>query len=73
MYNNRLFCLQQLFRPCSSSGSAFPGGDAKGLYSRRNNWPFNLICVPQSLRRLMALPESFRLFVGHDYPAPALR
>ncbi|KAJ7680315.1 Metallo-hydrolase/oxidoreductase [Mycena polygramma] len=37
-----------------SARSDFPGGDAKALYS--------------SLRRLMALPESFRLFLGHDYP-----
>ncbi|KAJ7703207.1 Metallo-hydrolase/oxidoreductase [Mycena rosella] len=50
-----VFTGDSIFMPdCGSARSDFPGGDAKALYS--------------SMQRLMALPESFRLFVGHDYP-----
>ncbi|KAJ6593894.1 beta-lactamase-like protein [Mycena capillaripes] len=44
-----------IFQPdCGSARSDFPGGDPRILYS--------------SMQRLLALPESFQLFVGHDYP-----
>ncbi|KAJ6586917.1 Metallo-hydrolase/oxidoreductase [Mycena vulgaris] len=50
-----VFTGDSIFQPdVGSARTDFPGGDAKALYS--------------SMRRLMALPESFRLFVGHDYP-----
>ncbi|KAJ7725828.1 Metallo-hydrolase/oxidoreductase [Mycena maculata] len=49
------FTGDSIFQPdVGSARSDFPGGDAKSLYS--------------SMQRLMALPESYRLFVGHDYP-----
>ncbi|KAJ7188271.1 Metallo-hydrolase/oxidoreductase [Mycena filopes] len=50
-----VFTGDSIFQPdVGSARSDFPGGDAKTLYS--------------SMRRLMDLPDSFRLFVGHDYP-----
>ncbi|KAJ7096329.1 Metallo-hydrolase/oxidoreductase [Mycena epipterygia] len=50
-----VFTGDSIFQPdVGSARSDFPGGDAKALYS--------------SMQRLMELPESFRLFVGHDYP-----
>ncbi|KAJ7084381.1 Metallo-hydrolase/oxidoreductase [Mycena belliarum] len=50
-----VFTGDSIFQPdIGSARSDFPGGDAKALHS--------------SLRRLMALPETFSLFVGHDYP-----
>ncbi|KAJ7462300.1 beta-lactamase-like protein [Mycena galericulata] len=51
-----VFTGDSVFQPdVGSARSDFPGGDARMLYT--------------SMQRLMALPESFRLFVGHDYPA----
>ncbi|KAK7057196.1 beta-lactamase-like protein [Favolaschia claudopus] len=51
-----LFTGDSIFQPdVGSARCDFPGGDAKALYS--------------SMQRLMALPEHYRLFVGHDYPA----
>ncbi|KAF7337337.1 Metallo-hydrolase/oxidoreductase [Mycena sanguinolenta] len=50
-----VFTGDSIFQPdVGSARCDFPGGDAKALYS--------------SMQRLMALPEHFRLFVGHDYP-----
>ncbi|KAJ6625653.1 Metallo-hydrolase/oxidoreductase [Mycena sp. CBHHK59/15] len=37
-----------------SARADFPGGDAKALYS--------------SMQRLIALPGTYKLFLGHDYP-----
>ena len=48
------FVHDTLMYPDSGSSRAdFPGGDARVLY--------------RSLRRILALPEATRLFVGHDY------
>jgi glyoxylase-like metal-dependent hydrolase (beta-lactamase superfamily II) len=49
------FIGDTLFMPDVGSARAdFPGGDARTLY--------------RSVRRLLALPETTRLFVCHDYP-----
>ncbi|MCR9247403.1 MAG: MBL fold metallo-hydrolase [bacterium] len=51
------FVGDTLFMPDFGSARCdFPGGDARQLY--------------RSIRRLLALPASTRLFVGHDYKAP---
>lgn len=50
-----VFTGDSIFMPDVGSARAdFPGGNAKTLY--------------HSLRRLLDLPPSFKLFVGHDYP-----
>ncbi|KAJ7454027.1 Metallo-hydrolase/oxidoreductase [Mycena galericulata] len=50
-----VFTGDSVFQPdVGSARSDFPGGDARTLYT--------------SIQRLMALPETSRLFVGHDYP-----
>lgn len=50
-----VFTGDSIFEPDVGSARAdFPGGSAKDLY--------------KSLRKLMDLPEDYRLFVGHDYP-----
>ncbi len=51
---NCAFVGDTLFMPDSGSGRAdFPGGDARALY--------------RSMRRVMSLPESIRVFMCHDY------
>lgn len=51
------FVGDTLFMPDYGTARAdFPGGDAGMLY--------------RSIRRILALPSSTRLFVGHDYKAP---
>ncbi|KAJ7287539.1 Metallo-hydrolase/oxidoreductase [Mycena rebaudengoi] len=55
MIGQTVFTGDSIFMPdVGSARSDFPGGDARMLYS--------------SMQRLMALPESYQLFVGHDYP-----
>ncbi|OSD06709.1 Metallo-hydrolase/oxidoreductase [Trametes coccinea BRFM310] len=50
-----VFTGDSIFNPDVGSARAdFPGGDAEKLY--------------QSMQRLLALPEDYRLYVGHDYP-----
>jgi glyoxylase-like metal-dependent hydrolase (beta-lactamase superfamily II) len=49
------FLGDTLFMPdCGTARADFPGGDARALY--------------RSIRRILDLPETTRLFVGHDYP-----
>ncbi|WP_129781780.1 MBL fold metallo-hydrolase [Peristeroidobacter soli] len=51
------FVGDTIFMPDYGTARAdFPGGDARQLY--------------RSIRRLLALPASTRIFVGHDYKAP---
>lgn len=51
------FVGDTLFMPDFGTARAdFPGGDARQLY--------------RSIQRLLALPDSARMFVGHDYKAP---
>lgn len=51
------FVGDTLFMPDYGTARAdFPGGDARTLYG--------------SIRRILALPEATRLFVGHDYLPP---
>jgi glyoxylase-like metal-dependent hydrolase (beta-lactamase superfamily II) len=53
-----VFTGDTLFMPDYGSARAdFPGGDARQLY--------------RSIRRLLSLPEDTRLFLCHDYKAPA--
>ncbi|KAI0769788.1 Metallo-hydrolase/oxidoreductase [Trametes elegans] len=50
-----VFTGDSIFNPDVGSARAdFPGGDVEQLYS--------------SMQRLLALPEDYRLYVGHDYP-----
>ncbi|KAI9068252.1 Metallo-hydrolase/oxidoreductase [Trametes sanguinea] len=50
-----VFTGDSIFNPDVGSARAdFPGGDAEMLY--------------ESMQRLLALPEDYRLYVGHDYP-----
>ncbi|KAI0958440.1 hypothetical protein AcV7_004263 [Taiwanofungus camphoratus] len=50
-----VFTGDSIFNPDVGSARAdFPGGNAEDLYA--------------SMQRLLALPEDYRLFVGHDYP-----
>ncbi|CDO75679.1 hypothetical protein BN946_scf184941.g32 [Trametes cinnabarina] len=50
-----VFTGDSIFNPDVGSARAdFPGGDAEKLY--------------ESMQRLLALPEDYRLYVGHDYP-----
>jgi glyoxylase-like metal-dependent hydrolase (beta-lactamase superfamily II) len=61
-------CVSYLIDDCAFTGDTlflpdygtartdFPGGDAACLY--------------RSIRRILALPETTRIFVGHDYKAP---
>jgi glyoxylase-like metal-dependent hydrolase (beta-lactamase superfamily II) len=52
------FIGDTLFAPdLGTARCDFPGGDAAQLYA--------------SIRRILALPESTRLFLCHDYPPPA--
>ncbi|MBU6397535.1 MAG: MBL fold metallo-hydrolase, partial [Rhodospirillales bacterium] len=52
-----VFCGDTLFMPDYGTARAdFPGGDARKLY--------------RSIRRLLALPETARVFLCHDYKAP---
>jgi len=52
-----VFAGDTLFMPDYGTARAdFPGGDARTLY--------------RSIRRLLSLPESTRLFLCHDYKAP---
>ncbi|HEY0942557.1 MAG TPA: MBL fold metallo-hydrolase [Steroidobacter sp.] len=52
-----VFVGDTIFMPDYGTARAdFPGGDARRLY--------------RSIRRLLALPASTRIFVGHDYKAP---
>lgn len=49
------FAGDTLFMPDLGTGRCdFPGGSARQLY--------------RSIRKILALPESTRIFVGHDYP-----
>ncbi|KAF5385741.1 hypothetical protein D9615_002516 [Tricholomella constricta] len=51
-----VFAGDSIFQPDVGSARAdFPGGNAKDLYN--------------SMQRLLALPQDYRLFVGHDYPS----
>ncbi len=51
------FVGDTVFMPDYGTARAdFPGGDARTLY--------------RSIRKLMALPATTRLFTGHDYPPP---
>ncbi|KAF7315705.1 Lactamase-B domain-containing protein [Mycena indigotica] len=55
LIGDAVFVGDSIFQPDVGSARAdFPGGDPKALYS--------------SMQRLMNLPATFRLFVGHDYP-----
>ncbi|APR35698.1 MBL fold metallo-hydrolase [Paraburkholderia sp. SOS3] len=52
-----VFCGDTIFMPDYGTARAdFPGGDASQLY--------------RSIRRLLSLPDSGRLFLCHDYKAP---
>jgi glyoxylase-like metal-dependent hydrolase (beta-lactamase superfamily II) len=54
------FVGDTLFMPdYGTARTDFPGGDATGLY--------------RSIRRILALPPSTRIFVGHDYLPPTGR
>ncbi|KAK7045572.1 hypothetical protein VNI00_007404 [Paramarasmius palmivorus] len=51
-----VFVGDSIFMPDLGSARVdFPGGNAKDLYN--------------SMSRLLSLPDDYRLFVGHDYPA----
>jgi glyoxylase-like metal-dependent hydrolase (beta-lactamase superfamily II) len=55
LVGDALFVGDTLFMPdLGTARCDFPGGDAQSLYA--------------SIRRLLALPESTRVFVCHDYP-----
>jgi glyoxylase-like metal-dependent hydrolase (beta-lactamase superfamily II) len=55
---NAAFIGDTLFAPdIGTARCDFPGGDAAQLYA--------------SIRRILALPETTRLFLCHDYPPPA--
>lgn len=55
LIGDTLFVGDTLFMPDLGTGRCdFPGGDARLLYA--------------SIRRLLALPETTRVFVCHDYP-----
>ncbi|GGF48210.1 hypothetical protein GCM10011611_63270 [Aliidongia dinghuensis] len=59
LIGDAIFLGDTLFMPdCGTARADFPGGDARTLY--------------RSIRRILALPDETRLFVGHDYP-PATR
>jgi glyoxylase-like metal-dependent hydrolase (beta-lactamase superfamily II) len=59
LIGDAVFLGDTLFMPdCGTARADFPGGDAGLLY--------------RSIRRILNLPETTRLFVGHDYP-PATR
>ena len=56
LVGDAVFVGDTLFPPASGTARVdFPGGDARQLYA--------------SIRRLLSLPETTRLFVCHDYPA----
>ncbi|KAL4893276.1 beta-lactamase-like protein [Aspergillus ambiguus] len=53
-----VFTGDSIFNPdVGSARCDFPGGDARALY--------------KSMKRLLGLPPSFRLYTGHDYPPAA--
>jgi glyoxylase-like metal-dependent hydrolase (beta-lactamase superfamily II) len=55
LIGDAVFVGDTLFMPDYGTARAdFPGGDARTLY--------------RSIRKLLALPDSMRLFTGHDYP-----
>ena len=55
LFGNAAFVHDTLFMPDLGTARAdFPGGDARSLY--------------RSIQRILALPETTRLFTGHDYP-----
>jgi glyoxylase-like metal-dependent hydrolase (beta-lactamase superfamily II) len=55
LVGDAVFLGDTLFMPdCGTARADFPGGDAARLY--------------RSIRRILSLPETTRLFVGHDYP-----
>jgi glyoxylase-like metal-dependent hydrolase (beta-lactamase superfamily II) len=57
LIGNAVFVGDTLFMPdVGTARCDFPGGDAVALY--------------RSIRRLLALPPSTRLFMCHDYPPP---
>jgi glyoxylase-like metal-dependent hydrolase (beta-lactamase superfamily II) len=59
LVGDAVFLGDTLFMPdCGTARADFPGGDAALLY--------------RSIRRILNLPETTRLFAGHDYP-PATR
>lgn len=50
-----VFCGDSLFNPdVGSARCDFPGGDASTLYA--------------SVRKMLSLPETFKIWTGHDYP-----
>ncbi|KAH6972909.1 beta-lactamase-like protein [Ilyonectria sp. MPI-CAGE-AT-0026] len=50
-----VFCGDSLFNPdVGSARCDFPGGDASTLYA--------------SVRKMLSLPEKFKIWTGHDYP-----
>ncbi|KAK7413075.1 hypothetical protein QQX98_008023 [Neonectria punicea] len=52
---DNVFCGDSLFNPdVGSARCDFPGGDASALYS--------------SARKMLSLPENFKIWTGHDYP-----
>lgn len=54
VFGSTAFTGDTLFMPdCGTARCDFPGGDAKTLY--------------QSIQKILALPESTQLYVGHDY------
>lgn len=55
---DNVFTGDSIFNPdVGSARCDFPGGDARALY--------------RSMKRLLALPPSVRLYTGHDYPPTA--
>ncbi|KAJ7178534.1 Metallo-hydrolase/oxidoreductase [Mycena crocata] len=55
VFGESIFTGDSIFhQDLGSARCDFPGGDAKMLFS--------------SMQRLISFPDSFRLFVGHDYP-----
>lgn len=52
-----VFCGDAMFLPDVGTGRCdFPGGSAADSYN--------------STRKLLALPDNYRMYVGHDYPPP---
>ncbi len=52
---NAVFCGDTIFMPDVGTGRCdFPGGSSRALF--------------QSCQKLLALPNDFRIYVGHDYP-----
>ncbi|KAF7557996.1 hypothetical protein G7Z17_g286 [Cylindrodendrum hubeiense] len=52
---DNVFCGDSLFNPdVGSARCDFPGGDASTLYA--------------SVRKMLSLPDNFKIWTGHDYP-----